>query len=42
VTVIESAALPVSSASGSLHEVEDLHLPVRGGQGGRPPLSKRA
>ena len=27
-TVIDSAPLPVSSAAGALHEVEDLHLPV--------------
>ena len=31
VTVAESAPLPVSSASGALHRVEDLHLPVRRG-----------
>ena len=31
VTVVESAPLPVSSASGALHEVEDLHLPVQEG-----------
>jgi hypothetical protein len=31
VTVVESAPLPVSSASGSLHEVEGLHLPVQEG-----------
>lgn len=31
VTVVESAPLPVYSASGSLHEVEDLHLPVQKG-----------
>jgi hypothetical protein len=31
VTVAESAPLPVSSASGALHQVEDLHLPVRRG-----------
>jgi hypothetical protein len=31
VTVVESAPLPVSSASGSVHGVEDLHLPVQEG-----------
>jgi hypothetical protein len=31
VTVVGSAPLPVSSASGSLHAVEDLHLPVQEG-----------
>jgi hypothetical protein len=31
VSVVESAPLPVSSASGSLHAVEDLHLPVQEG-----------
>jgi hypothetical protein len=30
-TVVASAPLPVSSASGSLHEVEGLHLPVQEG-----------
>ena len=30
-TVVESAPLPVSSATGSLHEVDDLHLPVQEG-----------
>ncbi len=30
-TVVESAPLPVSSPTGALHEVEDLHLPVRRG-----------
>ena len=31
VTVVESAPLPVFSATGSVHEVENLHLPVRKG-----------
>jgi hypothetical protein len=31
VTVAASAPLPVSSPEGALHEVEDLHLPVREG-----------
>jgi hypothetical protein len=31
VTVVESGPLPVSSASGALREVGDLHLPVRQG-----------
>jgi hypothetical protein len=31
VRVVDSAPLPVSSASGSLHEAEDLHLPVQRG-----------
>ena len=30
-TVVESAPLPVSSATGSLHELDDLHLPVQKG-----------
>jgi len=30
-TVVESVPLPVSSATGSLHEVDDLHLPVQEG-----------
>jgi hypothetical protein len=30
-TVVESAPLPVSSRTGALHEIEDLHLPVRRG-----------
>jgi len=31
VRVVESAPLPVSAPSGSLHQVEDLHLPVQKG-----------
>jgi hypothetical protein len=31
VTVVSSAPLPVSSPSGALHEVEDLHLPMQRG-----------
>jgi hypothetical protein len=30
-TVVESAPLPVASPTGALHDVEDLHLPVRRG-----------
>jgi hypothetical protein len=31
VTVVDSAPLPVTSPTGALHEVEDLHLPMRQG-----------
>jgi hypothetical protein len=31
VTVVDSAPLPVTSATGALHEVEDLHLPMQRG-----------